>query len=87
MQQVDCDDGGEIKEFEGCRVDINWALKTLKLTQPVLLQQRTLSTSYTMEIINGLSLQVPMVFPFTSMEQIHLPDNCWQKRQQHLIDS
>jgi hypothetical protein len=41
MNAVECDDGGEIKEFVGCKVDINRAKKTLKLTQPVLLQSFT----------------------------------------------
>jgi hypothetical protein len=41
MELVECDDGGEIKEFVGCKIDINRALKTLKLTQPVLLQSFT----------------------------------------------
>jgi hypothetical protein len=38
MSMVDCDDGGEAKEFVGCKIEYNRAEKWLKLTQPVLLQ-------------------------------------------------
>jgi hypothetical protein len=41
MEDVDCDNGVEIKIFVGCKVDINWAMKTLKLTQPVILHSFT----------------------------------------------
>jgi hypothetical protein len=38
MSQVECDDGGEVDEFVGCKIDHNKELHKLKLTQPVLLQ-------------------------------------------------
>jgi hypothetical protein len=38
MSQVECDDGGEVNEFIGCKIDHNKELHKLKLTQPVLLQ-------------------------------------------------
>jgi hypothetical protein len=38
MSKMDCDDGGEVKEFVGCKIEYNRAEKWLKLTQPVLIQ-------------------------------------------------
>jgi hypothetical protein len=41
MSKVDCDDGGEVKEFVGCKIDYDPNRKTMKITQPVLLQSFT----------------------------------------------
>ena len=38
MNAVDCDDGGEITEYVGCKIDIDKEARTAKFTQPVLLQ-------------------------------------------------
>jgi hypothetical protein len=38
MSAVDCDDGGEINEYVGCRINYDRRNKTIKVTQPVLLQ-------------------------------------------------
>jgi hypothetical protein len=38
MAAVDCDDGGELKEFVRCKIDHDKAARKLKITQPVLLQ-------------------------------------------------
>ena len=38
MNEVECDDGGEIYEFVGCKVVYNRVQRTLQFTQPVLLQ-------------------------------------------------
>jgi len=38
MDAVDCDDGGELSEYVGCNIDHNKLRRTLKFTQPVLLQ-------------------------------------------------
>jgi hypothetical protein len=38
MTNVDCDDGGELKEYVGCKIDQDREARTLKITQPVLLQ-------------------------------------------------
>ena len=37
-QAVDCDDGGELSEYVGCKIDHDKLRHTLKFTQPVLLQ-------------------------------------------------
>jgi hypothetical protein len=36
MQKLDCEDGGELKEFVGCKIDYDRKHKSLKFTQPVL---------------------------------------------------
>ena len=36
--QFDCDEVGELKEYIGCKVDIDRSKRCMKLTQPVLLQ-------------------------------------------------
>jgi hypothetical protein len=41
IQKLDCDDGGELKEFVGCKIDYDRTRKTLQFTQPVLLQSFT----------------------------------------------
>jgi hypothetical protein len=41
MSQVDCEDGGELKEFVGCKIDHDRSQRALKFTQPVLLQSFT----------------------------------------------
>ena len=38
LQQFDCDEVGELKEYVGCKLDRNKSSKWLKFTQPVLLQ-------------------------------------------------
>jgi hypothetical protein len=38
MSHVDCDDGGEKKEFVGCKIEHNRDKRYLRITQPVLLQ-------------------------------------------------
>jgi hypothetical protein len=38
MQNLDCDDGGEIMEFIGCKIDYDRTNKSMRFTQPVLLQ-------------------------------------------------
>jgi hypothetical protein len=38
MNGMDCDDGGEITEFVGCKIEYDKVEKTLRVTQPVLLQ-------------------------------------------------
>jgi hypothetical protein len=38
MAMVDCDDGGELKEYVGCKIDHDREARRLKITQPVLLQ-------------------------------------------------
>jgi hypothetical protein len=38
MSRIDCEDGGEVKEFVGCKIDYDRKNKSMKLTQPVLLQ-------------------------------------------------
>jgi hypothetical protein len=38
MNSVECDDGGELKEYVGCKIDHDKEKSTLKITQPVLLQ-------------------------------------------------
>jgi hypothetical protein len=38
LKEVDCDDSGEIKEFVGCKIAYNTEMKSLKITQPVLMQ-------------------------------------------------
>ena len=34
----DCEDVGELKEYVGCKIDINNYNQSLKITQPVLIQ-------------------------------------------------
>jgi hypothetical protein len=41
MERFDCDDGGEMKEYVGCRLERNWDEGWIKVTQPVLLQSFT----------------------------------------------
>ena len=38
LRRFDCDDVGEVKEYLGCKVDVEINNSALKLTQPVLLQ-------------------------------------------------
>jgi hypothetical protein len=38
MTTVDCDDGGELKEYVGCKIDQDREARKLKITQPVLIQ-------------------------------------------------
>jgi hypothetical protein len=38
MDAVECDDGGEVTEYVGCKLDWDKQKGTLKFTQPVLLQ-------------------------------------------------
>jgi hypothetical protein len=38
MDQMDCDDGGEITEFVGCKIDYHKVERKLRVTQTVLLQ-------------------------------------------------
>jgi hypothetical protein len=38
MDKMDCDDGGEIIEFVGCKIDYDKVEKDLRVTQPVLCQ-------------------------------------------------
>ena len=38
MEQVECDDTGEIQEYVGCKVQFDDVNCTIKLTQPVLIQ-------------------------------------------------
>ena len=38
MSRFDCDEVGELKEYVGCKVDINRDERSITLTQPVLLQ-------------------------------------------------
>jgi hypothetical protein len=38
MDVVECDDGGELTEYVGCKLDWDKQKGTLKFTQPVLLQ-------------------------------------------------
>jgi hypothetical protein len=38
MSHVDCEDGGEMKEFVGCKIDHDRSKRALKYTQPVLLE-------------------------------------------------
>jgi hypothetical protein len=40
-QILDCDDGGDILEFIGCKIDYDRTNKSLRFTQPVLLQSFT----------------------------------------------
>ena len=34
----DCDDVGELKEYVGCKLELDWDKRQIKVTQPVLLQ-------------------------------------------------
>ena len=38
MKRFDCEDIGELKEYVGCKIDIDRTDRSLKITQPVLLQ-------------------------------------------------
>jgi hypothetical protein len=38
MKDMECDEAGELKEYIGCKIDINKDELTLQVTQPVLLQ-------------------------------------------------
>ena len=38
LRRFDCDDVGEVKEYLGCKVDIDGKNRALRLTQPVILQ-------------------------------------------------
>jgi hypothetical protein len=38
MERVECDDGGEVQEFVGCKIDIDDRRRKMQITQPVLLQ-------------------------------------------------
>ena len=38
MEQMECDDTGIIQEYVGCKVHFDRANRTIKLTQPVLIQ-------------------------------------------------
>ena len=38
IKKFDCMEEGEIKEYIGCKVVCHWAEKSLKMTQPVLIQ-------------------------------------------------
>jgi hypothetical protein len=38
MKQFECDDVGNIEEFLGNKIEINYDLRTAKFVQPVLLQ-------------------------------------------------
>jgi hypothetical protein len=38
MAKVDCDDGGEVREFVGCKIDIDAGKHLMRITQPVLVQ-------------------------------------------------
>jgi hypothetical protein len=38
MKEVECDDSGEIQEFVGCKIDHDKEKRSMKITQPVLLQ-------------------------------------------------
>jgi Reverse transcriptase (RNA-dependent DNA polymerase) len=38
MKEFDCEDGGRLQEFIGCKVVVDQVAKTMQLTQPVLLQ-------------------------------------------------
>lgn len=39
MNQIDCEDVGELQEHIGCKIEINKEKKTARLTQPGLLQR------------------------------------------------
>ena len=39
LRRFDCDDVGEVKEYLGCKVDIDEENRALRLTQPVILQK------------------------------------------------
>ena len=41
LDRFDCDDVGNMDEYVGCKIDRNWADRSLKVTQPVLLQSYT----------------------------------------------
>ena len=40
-QEFECDDVGEMTEYVGCKIDVNKEERTMKITQPVLLQSFT----------------------------------------------
>jgi hypothetical protein len=39
MTTVDCDDGGELKEYVGCKIDQDREARKLKIPQPVLFRE------------------------------------------------
>ncbi len=41
MDTIDCDDGGELTKYVGCKINHDKLRRTLKFTQPVLLQSFT----------------------------------------------
>jgi hypothetical protein len=38
MENIECDDSGEVHEFLGCKVDCDRGKGSIRITQPVLLQ-------------------------------------------------
>ena len=38
MNIIECEEAGELNEYIGCKIDIDWVKRTMKLTQPVILQ-------------------------------------------------
>jgi len=56
MDRFDCDDVGELKEYIGCKVDINKEEGSIKLTQPVMLQ----SFKDEFDLVDGYKPNIPM---------------------------
>jgi hypothetical protein len=57
MKRFDCDEVGPMKEYVGCKVDINEADRSLTLTQPILLQ----SLEDEFELPEGANPRTPAV--------------------------
>jgi hypothetical protein len=57
MSRLDCDEVGELKEYVGCKVDIDVEEQSVTLTQPVLLQ----SIVDQFELPEGVFLRTPAV--------------------------
>ena len=55
MKRFDCDDTGEAKEYVGCKINRDWKNRSVKFTQPILLQ------SYKDEFDLPKSKQAPRV--------------------------
>jgi hypothetical protein len=57
MSRFDCDEVGELKEYVGCKVDIDRKERSVTLTQPVLLQ----NFADEFELPEGASPRTPAV--------------------------
>jgi hypothetical protein len=60
MSHVDCEDGGEMKEFVGCKIDHDRSKRTQKITQPVLLQSQIDELSIAKERDVPTTLGIPL---------------------------